>query len=130
LEETTDIIAIVESEVIEFLKKWRSAWEQKEFERYLECYAHDFSSGGKNRAEWSKYKRGLFKRKSFVRIEMSDIKVDLEGDMARVTFIQNYYSDDYSDYGMKHMELVREENGWKISREKWEPISPLSEVPG
>jgi lipopolysaccharide export system protein LptA len=129
LEETTASTAAVESEVIEFLKQWRNAWAQKEVERYLEYYARDFSSDGKNRAEWGRHKMGLFKRKSFVKIEMSGIEVSLEGDMARVTFIQKYYSDDYSDYGMKSMELVREENAWKISREEWKPLSQLPEAP-
>jgi hypothetical protein len=61
---------------------------------------------------------------------MSEIKVSLEGDMAHVSFIQNYHSDGYSDYGMKHLELVREDNEWKISREAWTPLSYPSGAPG
>lgn len=120
--ENLNASATVKTEIIAFLKKWENAWEQKELETYMTCYASTFSFKGQDREAWEKHRKDLNEKTPFIELELSNRRIFPEGEKARVTFVQNYHSANYSDYGIKQLELMRENNEWKIRRETWSPL--------
>jgi lipopolysaccharide transport protein LptA len=111
-----------EVEVLAFLERWRSAWENKKLDAYMECYSRRFRSGGRDWKGWKDYKARLNRRYRFIRVEMEDVQVTANHEGLRVSFIQNYQSDRYKDRGRKILHLVREDGQWKILREEWKAL--------
>lgn len=100
------------------LTAWAKAWSNKEVDGYLAVYASDFSpEGGISRATWEAQRRDRISRPKRIRVGVVNPKLSALGDgRVRVTFRQEYESDSFSDTVVKVLEM-RDENGWKISRE-------------
>ena len=53
-------------------------------------------------------------------ITIRDLKIKKDSrNMAIVSFKQDYKADNYHDYGLKKMVLVKKGNDWKIKEEEW-----------
>ena len=102
------------------IKQWASSWSSKDAETYLSNYALEFKpSKGLNRNEWEKGRRKRLSSPSFIKITISNMKVDLRGErLAKVIFEQEYASDTYSDKVNKEITLKMIENKWLITRER------------
>ena len=107
--------------VVDFVEKWRNAWQSKEIDTYMSCYHEIFSAGTKNRAEWRRHKERLAGKYKFIKVEISGIKVSWTQNGAEVSFRQAYRSDMYSADGRKVLRLKFSEQGWLITRELWAP---------
>lgn len=107
--------------VIDFVEKWRNAWQSKEINTYMSCYHEIFSAGNRNRAEWRRHKERLAGNYKFIKVEISGIKVSWTQNGAEVSFRQAYRSDMYSADGRKVLRLKFGEQGWLITRELWTP---------
>ncbi|MBW2193210.1 MAG: hypothetical protein JRF27_05410, partial [Deltaproteobacteria bacterium] len=53
-----------------------------------------------------------------ISVNVSDLKVKVEGNRARAYFKQRYRSDQYKSDGYKRLEFRKKDNTWKIYREK------------
>lgn len=135
------------------LEVWRTAWEDKDPDRYLDCYA-DYADitrivvvGGKEnktkltRNDLRDHIARLNKKYSKIQVEITDLKIEGDSATARANFLQEYSSwrnpDEkpvYHDLGMKELQFVRHDVGWKIANENWTlykdvPIYPEREYP-
>ncbi|HUU41058.1 MAG TPA: L,D-transpeptidase family protein [Desulfatiglandales bacterium] len=111
------------SAIENLISNWRKAWQEKDLEGYMDSYATDFFSQGLNREDWGIYKSEIIKQYSQIKVNMSNLKIDLlSPDKAKITFIQEYYADKYSDKGKKTIKLIKKNGKWKIRSETWIPL--------
>jgi hypothetical protein len=105
--------------VRELLVRWREAWERKDLETYLACYASRFTFSGGGMAEFRAYKRGVFAKPGRVVVTVSGVTMRKEGDFIVVGFRQDYQTPGHRDSGTKELYLARENGAWHIIREEW-----------
>ncbi|WP_341907734.1 TolC family outer membrane protein [Polaromonas sp. YR568] len=108
----------------EALEAWRSAWVQRDVERYLAVYAPDKApSGSGDRKVWEENRRALISRASQVWIDVSGVEVTQnEPTRATTVFKQSYRSATYQDVVSKTLRWELVDGRWLIVREisaKW-----------
>lgn len=105
------------------LERWKSAWEEKNLNKYMACYDRTFRSRGMNRWAWKKHRKRLNSKFKTVRVDLRDVKVQhINKTTAQVTFHQDYRADEYQDYGLKTISLIRRGRQWKIRKEEWQAL--------
>lgn len=111
---TVDPKAAVESA----LNAWAEAWSNKDADAYLTFYSANFQiPGGRARADWETERRDRIARPRYISVELSDIEVAIEGQTARVSFLQRYKSNTFRDRQKKSMTLEKQGDAWKIVEE-------------
>jgi protein phosphatase len=112
-------------EVQDFLGEWKAAWEgaageKGDLERYLSLYAEDFSSLGYTKSAWRKEKGEINRRKSWIRVDLSDVHIGemTSGNRVEVRFLQEYKSSNFSSSSKKVLLLRKTDTGWKITSER------------
>lgn len=105
------------------LEAWRTDWESRDHAAYISHYHPDFSNRKYHSlAAWSAYKQRVNGRKAFIRIAISNLKLQRGpeanrlGEGVLVSFRQRYESNNFSANGNKYLYLVRESAGkpWRI----------------
>ena len=87
---------------------------------YLTHYARGFSSGDMNLAEWAAQKRRVNASKEWIKLQVSDVSIFLypgREELAVVTFLQDYSSNNLSNKMRKRQYWMREGGTWKIAYE-------------
>lgn len=113
------------AEVHTFLDEWTTAWELSAGSKgtinyYISFYSDDFRSGRMDKNGWASDKSRKNRRKKWIRVEVSNIKVfrpDKDG-RVKVRFSQDYRSSNYSVVSRKVLLLKKEDNKWEIVSEK------------
>lgn len=108
--------------ILDFLQSWITAWESRIVADYLAFYHSGFKAYGMNLAGWRKYKSNLSGKYREIDVRIEGINIKQAGTRASVSFRQTYYSDQYQDYGLKRLRLIKTKKGWKIYRENWVPL--------
>lgn len=104
-----------------FVQQWLKAWEQKDLNAYLSCYSPDFSSDGYDYQGWRQYKSELFKTLDQIKIEYTQLVVELPQPFTYVvTFKQTYQANGYRDVGIKKLTIVGPADRLQITKEEWE----------
>jgi hypothetical protein len=88
----------------ERLEGWRADWESRNTERYLRNYARSFAADNASLAQW-------------IKLRLSAVSVFLypgRDDLAVVSFLQDYASNNLSNKMTKRQYWLRERDGWKI----------------
>lgn len=106
-------------DIHDFLEIWRQAWETKDLDTYMDCYSHNFRAQGKGWEKWKQHKEALSKVYSKIQVTLRNVKIDKAAGGMLVSFYQNYRSDAISSMGIKTLDLKRENNDWKIVRERF-----------
>lgn len=106
----------------ELVSYWKTAWEKRDREAYVNFYSQRFSKRGINFDSWNKHIIEVFSLPITINIKITDIKTikRSDGDMV-IKFLQHYNTDNYSDIGIKTLYWGRESDGWKIVKELWKP---------
>jgi len=105
------------------IDRWARAWESQDIEAYIGCYDRSFRSRGMDRETWKRHRDWLNRKHRTVRLQLDDFEIQLlGGERAKATFRQDYRADDYRDYGLKELHLIRRGGTWKIKREKWRAL--------
>lgn len=113
-------------EIEAFIASWKQAWEEKDLGSYFLCYDANFRSRGMDLWAWKEHKARLNRKYRSVKIDIMDLKIVQVSDRkVKVSFKQNYRADEYEDYGLKNLFLLRTEQGWKIEREAWRPLKGI-----
>ncbi|MEW6429721.1 MAG: hypothetical protein AB1568_17000 [Thermodesulfobacteriota bacterium] len=101
------------------VEDWARAWSEQKVEEYLSCYAADFQpADATSRVAWKNLRRSRVSSPKRIRVTLTDIEIEMvDSTTGRVRFVQSYRSDTYQDRMVKHLELKKEEGGWKIVRE-------------
>lgn len=121
-EETADRTALKE-EIVESVKEtvndWAEDWSSQDVEAYLSHYGPDYTPpGGQTLAGWKQERRERLSGPRFIRLDISEMQVELLGeDYAQATFMQKYQSDTYSDLVSKLLLFSRVDGRWLIVQE-------------
>lgn len=101
------------------VRAWAQAWSRQDVPAYLAFYGRDFTPPrGQDRASWEAERTRRLQGPSRILVEVSDLRVEVSGDKARVRFRQRYESDRLKGTYHKTLELALEEGAWKIVRER------------
>jgi murein L,D-transpeptidase YafK len=108
-----------EAQLLALLSSWEASWEEKDAELFFSHYAGDFYFPDKDMglSAFKNYRGRLISRAGEIKVETRDPEIEILGDQARISFTQNYRSDEYQDEGVKTLTLSRSEKGWKITSE-------------
>lgn len=107
---------------MEFIESWKTAWQKKNVNNYMNHYSKSFNSRGMSYAAWKKDKDGIWNRNKDLRIVLDHIKHDT-GFVAN--FRQQYSIIDEnknvlrSSDGIKTLYIVQEKNQCKIISEQF-----------
>jgi hypothetical protein len=99
------------------LAKWKTDWENRDCERYLDHYSADFLKAERG---WTDSKRRNIMGKDWIKLDLSEVSLFLypEGDMAVAHFLQDYRSDKHNHSGYKRIYFKLEEGDWRIALER------------
>jgi len=112
-----------EGSVYLFVEEWRRAWEEGLFPKYVACYHPRFEAGGMGLKDWKRYKEQLFNRSQDRVIQLTNIKLEVNGNRAVVVCKQKYRSSIHEDFGLKTLHLLRHDGQWTILRENWKSLN-------
>lgn len=99
---------------------WRNAWESSSFENYMDFYSTNFISLGKNKRGWEQYKQMLSQRRDGkLSVRLSEPKIVAFENQLLAVFLQDYRSEEHSDFGRKFLYLKWEGDRYRIIAEKW-----------
>ncbi len=109
-----------EDRVRSALADWAAAWSDQDVEGYLDHYADAFEpSRGLARSRWEQQRRQRLIKPRYIQVSLSNVTVRMESaDRARVSFVQSYRSNTYSDRTRKTVLMTRTGNDWKILSER------------
>ncbi|MCB1895740.1 MAG: ankyrin repeat domain-containing protein [Zoogloeaceae bacterium] len=107
--------ATAEQAVRTALARWATDWSSGDVEAYLAHYAGDFAPADGNTIEaWREQSRARVARPDAIRVGLSEISVEVEGDHAVARFVQDYQSASHKVVNRKRLDLVREGERWRI----------------
>lgn len=96
------------------IASWAQAWSKRDVDAYLAAYASDFAGSGMTRSSWEAQRRARVGGPKHIDVQVSDLKVDQQGDTASATFRQAYRSDRLSSTVTKTLELALKNGEWRI----------------
>ena len=106
--------------ILEFLEKWKTAWEQKDLDRFVKMYHPQFGQGNMDYEMFRKSKKNFFRKYRTIRVEIERVEIRKAGDALQVSFVQSFQGDSYRDKGRKTMVLAGgKEKGYQIVQEGW-----------
>ncbi|MCP4338376.1 MAG: murein L,D-transpeptidase [Desulfobulbaceae bacterium] len=106
-----------DEEVLAFVKKWQTAWAEKDINTYIDCYSPSFRNGRLDRKRWRAKKNYLNKKYDFIKVAIQDIAIIRTDTGANVSLFLEYQSDQYQTSGTKLLELINRDNKWMIQKE-------------
>ncbi|MDC0948226.1 hypothetical protein OAS86_02625 [Gammaproteobacteria bacterium] len=107
------------AEVNSALNEWSSAWSNRQLDAYVLAYADDYSRPGESRDQWLRDRRRALSRPAWIRIELDNPQIQLNGRAeANVKFTQRYSSNRYQDQTVKQLRLRKVGDAWKIVLEQ------------
>ena len=101
---------------------WGQAWQSRDIDRYMSFYSPDFRSKKLDYRGWREKKALAFKEANNIKVEISDLWVFIESQIATASFVQRYYDQNVLDVGEKTLILALENGTWKIVSEAWKPL--------
>ena len=105
------------------VEQWLDAWRKMDVDQYMAHYHPEFRYKGMDLDGYRAYKIGLAEKYSKISIKVRQLKIEVNGGNAKVTFVQDYRSDKYRDLGLKTLVLKKHANDWRIREESWQDMS-------
>ena len=111
---STDAVADVSAVV----HTWAASWSHRDMGAYLGAYVPDYATGGKSHKAWEDDRKARILPRKRIAVQISDLRVSVNGDKAQAHFKQTYESDTLTTSGHKTLDLVRSPSGkWLIKQE-------------
>ncbi|MEW6677569.1 MAG: tetratricopeptide repeat protein [Pseudomonadota bacterium] len=111
--------ANAKDEALAALHAWATAWMSQDVDVYLSHYDADFKTpGGASREAWEATRRDRLTRPSYIKLDLSQIKVDVAGETATLRFRQRYESNTYKGTDRKIIKMINRDGAWKIVEEQ------------
>jgi tetratricopeptide (TPR) repeat protein len=100
------------------VQNWVAAWSSKDLKGYFNAYGRDFApSGGGGRSAWEAERRARIEGKSKISVRLEGLQVVVNGSKATARFRQDYRANGIAISSRKTLELSKQSDGWKITRE-------------
>ena len=113
----------VSGSALRFIESWRAAWEKADLHTYVAFYADTASQGGrKGLKSIEEHKSRLWKDKPPMQVGIDDLEIDLDPKGIKVSFLQKYTAQGYTDNGLKTLYLQPYGDTWRIVDEDWDAI--------
>jgi ketosteroid isomerase-like protein len=104
--------------VLKAIQAWTKAWSQKNMPAYFKAYDGTFvPPGGVSRKTWEQDRSDRILGKSNISLSLNNLKIQVDGDRATVTFVQHYKADKLEVTGRKTLRLVKRGEEWRITQE-------------
>gem|GEM_PF-200474 len=91
--ETVDSIQKKREHFLNILKEWKTRWEEKNIDGYIDCYDENFAYDGMNLSQFKSHKNLLNQRYRFIRVFFSNIQLYAFEKYVVAHFNQLYISD-------------------------------------
>lgn len=105
------------NELNKTIQAWRTDWESRDTERFLQHYSRKFSAGGQNYDQFAVQKRQVNASKQWIKISVENLSVFRnpgKEELIVVTFDQKYRSNNLENTMKKRQYWKREDGKWKI----------------
>lgn len=108
------------NEVTQALEDWRTAWESKNIDEYINKYADSFfPKRFKNRSEWVNDRTAKILPRRSIRIKLENIRyTGTDSETVQTSFTQIYNSDILSSRTTKTLVWKKIDGNWKIIEER------------
>jgi tetratricopeptide (TPR) repeat protein len=100
------------------IQSWAHAWSQKDIKKYFSAYASNFEPPDHlSRSKWEVEREQRIVSKKKIQVVLSNFKIDINGNKAKINFSQMYESDNFKGSSRKSLELTKQSGRWLITRE-------------
>ncbi len=96
---------------------WALAWSRKDLNDYFNAYIPGYKAGDASSAAWQAARRLRILGKSNIKVDVSNIKVEIDGTVARASFRQSYNGGTLAVTSRKTLEFHKINGRWLIQRE-------------
>jgi ketosteroid isomerase-like protein len=111
----TDVRTAIEQTV----RDWAQAWSRQDVPAYLAFYAGNFTPPrGQDRAAWEAERKRRVETPRQIKVEVSDLRIEVKGAKAQARFRQRYEADHLKGTYSKTLDLELQDGQWKIVRER------------
>ncbi|MFC2158539.1 murein L,D-transpeptidase family protein [Acidobacteriota bacterium] len=110
-------------ELLGFLDKWKKSWEEKDLDGFIGTYSKNFRLNSMNYQSYRAHKRRLFRLYDWINVKLDDIQIFQYQRYILINFLQDYSTNNFSDLGVKQLFLTKENNQYKIIKERWTELS-------
>jgi len=107
-------------EMTGIIENWRTAWQNKDIDKYMSFYNRNFTSDGKNWRQWKENKSRLAKKYGKITVEVDDLRLLTANGVVLATFKQTYGTPDFKSRGTKMLYLNKNSDQWKIVAETFD----------
>jgi len=108
----------LEKRILNSIENWKTAWESKDIESYLNAYSSNFIyPNNMTKSEWEKYRTNRIVPKKIINISISNIKLKFKKETITATFTQNYKSGRLNQTSNKSLTFVGDDGRWLILEE-------------
>ena len=107
-------------EMTKLIEGWRTAWQDRDIERFMSFYNPNFSSGGKNWREWKENKSKVADKYVQITVEIDNLRLLTANGVVLATFRQTYSTSDFKSSGTKMLYLTKNSDQWKIIAETFD----------
>lgn len=107
------------AEVEQTVHAWAAAWSSRNVDDYLAFYSASFlPEKGISREAWKNGRDKVLNSVDSIRVTLANMKITImDTNQAKVTFMQDYWSNTYQDKIMKTLMLKKDGGAWRIVRE-------------
>lgn len=106
-------------ELIRFLNQWRSSWENRNIDAFMDCYSGIFKQEHMKKRAYRNYKARMFKQYNEISLVFGDIQIFRDKNKYVISFYQEYTTENYNDFGIKQLYILKENNHLEIIKETW-----------
>ncbi len=107
-----------EESVKSAIQNWAHSWSQKDIKKYFSAYASNFEPPDRlSRTKWEVEREQRIISKKKIQVAVSNFKIDINGNKAKINFSQMYESDNFKGSSRKSLELTKQSGRWLITRE-------------
>jgi murein L,D-transpeptidase YafK len=107
-------------ELTGMIENWRSAWQDKDIDKYMSFYNRNFASGGKNWRQWKENKSQLAKKYDKITVDVDDLRLLNADGVVLAAFKQTYSTPEFKSRGTKMLYLTKNSDQWKIVAETFD----------
>lgn len=118
--------------VRQLIERWRMAWQQRDIERYLDCYSTRFvPANGLTREAWSQARQRSLSEPKSITVQVKELHFErLDEQRYKVTFLQDYATRKHQERDLlKTLLIERTGLKWQIAGE-WKGDQLLAKKSG